>query len=93
VELQPRVLLNDAGVVCRSAVMGLGIALVATPQALPYLDSGELVRLLPDWYADIGPLCLYFSGQKLLPAKTRAFIEVITNHFHQQKLAQRFAAT
>ena len=93
VELQPRVMLNDAGAVCRSAAMGMGIALVATPHALHGLERGELVRLLPDWYADIGPLCLYVPGQKLLPAKTRAFVEVITQHFHQQKLAQRFSAT
>lgn len=92
VDLRARVMLNDAGAVCRSAVLGMGIALVATPRALQGLESGELVRLLPDWYADIGPLCLYVPGQRLLPAKTRAFIEVITHYFHQQKLAQRFSA-
>ena len=57
--------------------MGLGVALLATPHALPQLQSGALVRLLPSWYADVGPLSLYFSGHKLLPAKTRAFVDFV----------------
>jgi DNA-binding transcriptional LysR family regulator len=50
------------------------------------------VRVLPDWYVDAGPLSLYFSAQKLLPAKTRAFVDFIVAHFRKQKLAQRFSA-
>jgi hypothetical protein len=38
-------------------------------------------------------LSLYFSAKKLLPAKTRAFIEFVMPHFRKQKLAQRFSAS
>ena len=74
------------------AEMGLGIGLASMPHALPYLDSGRLLRVLPELYVDGGMLALYFPAQKLLPAKTRAFVDFIVAHFRQQKLAQRFSA-
>lgn len=49
-------------------------------------------RLLPDWYADVGPISLYFASHKLLPAKTLAFVDFVTAAFEQQQLPSRFAA-
>jgi DNA-binding transcriptional LysR family regulator len=59
---------------------------------LPHLESRALVRLLPGWYADAGPISLYFAGRKLLPAKTRAFVDFIVEQFQRQNLARRFSA-
>jgi DNA-binding transcriptional LysR family regulator len=59
---------------------------------LPYLKSGALQRVLPDWYSDQGVISLYFTSQKLLPAKTRAFVDHITEAFREQKLSMRFSA-
>jgi len=92
VDMRARVILSDPEAICRAAVMGLGIAFVATPHALPHLESGALVRLLPDWYADVGPISIYFAGQKLLPAKTRAFVDFVVEQFRRQGLAKRFLA-
>jgi DNA-binding transcriptional LysR family regulator len=92
VELRQHIIMSDAEAVCRIAEMGLGIGLASMPHAVPYLDSGRLLRVLPDWYVDGGMLALYFPAQKLLPAKTRAFVDFIVTHFRQQKLAQRFSA-
>ncbi|MGH8766642.1 MAG: hypothetical protein ACREVT_00485 [Burkholderiales bacterium] len=54
-----------------------------------------LVRacVLPDWHADAGPISLYYTGQKRLPAKTRAFVDFVVDHFRKQNLAAQFAAT
>ncbi|MGH8769357.1 MAG: hypothetical protein ACREVT_14425 [Burkholderiales bacterium] len=54
-----------------------------------------LVRacVLPDWHADAGPISLCCAGQKLLPAKTRAFVDFVVEHFRSQNLAAQFAAT
>lgn len=92
VELKPRMMANDPDAVCRGVLMELGIGLIAMPHALPHLESGALIRLLPDWYVDAGPISLYFASQKLLPAKTRAFVDFVTDGFREQKLAQRFSA-
>lgn len=50
------------------------------------------MRLLPRWYADAGPISLYFAGQRLLPAKTRVFIDFVVEAFRKQRLAERFLA-
>ncbi|WP_317201682.1 LysR family transcriptional regulator [Janthinobacterium sp.] len=91
-ELRPRMFVDDPEALCRCAVLGMGVGLLALPHALPHLDSGALVRLLPHWYADAGPVALYFSSGKLLPGKTRAFIDFVAAAFRDGRLAQRFSA-
>ncbi|QOK92202.1 LysR family transcriptional regulator [Ralstonia pseudosolanacearum] len=83
---KPVMLVNDPDALCRATLLGIGIGLVSVPHATPHLASGALVRLLPDWHVDVGPLSLYFSNQKLLPAKTRAFVDFVTEAFRAQKL-------
>lgn len=84
--------MSDPEAACESAQMGLGIALVSMPNALPFLLSGALMRVLPDWYVDGGTLSLYFAAQKLLPAKTRVFVDYVVEHFRTQELARHFSA-
>ncbi|MBT8768428.1 LysR family transcriptional regulator [Pseudomonas boanensis] len=91
-DLRLRMTMTDPEAACHAAMQGLGITLVSTVHALPHLQRGTLVRVLPDWYVDTGSLVLYFSAQKLLPAKTRAFIDFIVEQFRAQKLAERFSA-
>ena len=62
------------------------------PHAVAHLESGALVRVLPKWHADAGPISLYFGGQKLLPAKPRAFVDFVVAHFRRERLAERFRA-
>jgi len=76
-ELAPRLLVNDPQALCQCARLGLGVALLAVPDVLPYLRDGTLERVLPGWHVDAGQIYLYFSSQKLLPAKTRAFVDFL----------------
>lgn len=92
VETKTQMVLNDPDAICQAAAMGLGLALVPMPHARSYLTEGTLVRLLPKWYNDVGPLAIYFSSAKLLPAKTRAFVDFIVQHFRDEDLAKKFAA-
>ncbi|RJF92078.1 LysR family transcriptional regulator [Noviherbaspirillum saxi] len=92
IDLRQHITMSDPDAVCRIAEMGLGIALTSLPHALPYLEKGTLVRVLPDWYVDAGMLALYFPAQNLMPAKTRAFVDFVVTHFREAKLAQRFSA-
>lgn len=92
IELPLRVALSDPAAACSAAAAGLGIALAAVPQALPYLESGTLVRVLPGWHVNAGSISIYFAAHKLLPAKTRAFVDFVVAQFKQQKLAERFGA-
>jgi DNA-binding transcriptional LysR family regulator len=89
-EPEPKVVLNDPSAMCQAAALGLGVALLAVPDVLAQLESGRLVRILPRWYADAGTISLYYASRALLPAKTRAFVEFVTEAFAEQRLAQRF---
>ncbi|MFB4394734.1 MULTISPECIES: LysR family transcriptional regulator [unclassified Pseudomonas] len=84
--------MSDSDAACAVAAQGLGVALVSLPFALPYYASGQLQRVLPDWYVDDGSVSLYYAEHKLLPGKTRAFIDFLVEQFAEQGLATRFNA-
>jgi len=92
VELRNRLMLNDPESVCRCAILGIGIAFVATMNTVQHLRSGALVRLLPEWHADIGPISLYFAGHRQLPGKTRAFVDFIVEECARRGLARLLSA-
>jgi len=93
VELRTCVVINDPESACRCALLGLGITFLATMNVVQHLRSGALVRLLPDWHADIGPISLRFSGRQQLPAKTRVFIDYIVDECRRRGLAKLLSAT
>ena len=93
VMLKERVVLDDPEATCRAALLGLGVTLNAVCHLLPHLESGALVRLLPDWYIDEGPISIYYASRTLLPSKTRVFVDFVADAFRRQRLAERFAGS
>ncbi|WBS04252.1 LysR family transcriptional regulator [Pseudoduganella sp. SL102] len=91
-EASPSLVLSDPAAMREAALLGLGIAMLAVPDVLPQLEQGTLVRVLPGWHADAGAISLYYASRALLPAKTRAFIDFVTQAFERDRLAERFAA-
>jgi DNA-binding transcriptional LysR family regulator len=90
--LKARMTMSDSEAACATAAQGLGIALVSMPFASVYLEAGTLQRVLPDWYVDDGNISIYYAEHKLLPGKTRAFVDFIIEQFAEQGLGQRFSA-
>lgn len=88
VETRPRLVFSDPEAMRDAAQMGLGVALLPMAFALPALQSGALVRLLPGWYADNGPISLYYPSKKLLPAKTRVFVDHVVGQLQAQDFAR-----
>jgi DNA-binding transcriptional LysR family regulator len=91
--LKETIVFDDPEAMCRAALLGLGVTLIAVPHALPHLERGTLVRLLPQWYADSGPISIYYASRTLLPAKTRAFVDFVAEAFRADRLAERFAGS
>ena len=58
--LKPGMTMSDSEAACCASAQGLGIALVSMPMAVPFLDSGAVVRVLPDWYVDDGNISIYY---------------------------------
>jgi DNA-binding transcriptional LysR family regulator len=56
---------------------GAGIAAVPDYLAAPSVRRGELRRILPDWCMPSHTAWVVFPGRRLMPAKTRAFIDML----------------
>ena len=93
VPLKPTIVFDDPEAMCRAALLGLGATLIAVPHALPHLERGTLVRLVPQWYVDAGPISIYYASRTLIPAKTRVFVDFVVEAFRRQRLAERFAGS
>ena len=75
--LSARLTANSPDLLARIASRGAGIAVSSTLFAQPYMQTGELVRVLPEWEMPTASGWAVFPSRKLMPAKTRAFLEMI----------------
>jgi DNA-binding transcriptional LysR family regulator len=72
---------NSPDLLMRMALEGAGITLINDHFALPYLQSGELVPVLPDWRLPPVSAWAVFPGRRLMPARTRVFIDALAARF------------
>jgi LysR family transcriptional regulator for bpeEF and oprC len=56
----------------------LGIGLLPRFQALPYVETGQLVEVLPGWSRSPVPIYALFPSYRYLTPKVRAFIDIAT---------------
>lgn len=68
---------NSPELLIRLACAGAGIAAVPDYFATPCVRRGELRRVLPDWSLPSHTAWAVFPGRRLMPAKTRAFIDML----------------
>ena len=68
---------NSPELLIRLACAGVGIAAVPDHFAAPSVRQGELRRVLPDWCLPSHTAWAVFPGRRLMPAKTRAFIDML----------------
>ncbi|AWL18772.1 LysR family transcriptional regulator [Acinetobacter nosocomialis] len=90
--LNEKLIADDPSALHQGAVLGMGIAAISTAHAKSYIENGTLIRILPEWYADLGETNLYFSSKKHMPAKTRCFIDFIVSKFEQLKINEQLSA-
>jgi DNA-binding transcriptional LysR family regulator len=76
-----RVRANSPELLIRLARQGAGVAAGSVFFADPYVTRGELVRVLPDWCLPEAPAWAVFPGRRLMPAKTRVFIDALSKAF------------
>ncbi|MFT5645025.1 MAG: DNA-binding transcriptional LysR family regulator [Janthinobacterium sp.] len=75
--LRARLLANSPELLVRMAAAGAGIAISSDQFALSHLERGELVRILPEWHLPASAGWAVFPGRRLMPAKTRAFLDLM----------------
>ena len=68
---------NSPEFMIRLACAGVGIAAVPDHFAQLSLRSGQLRRVMPEWCLPAHTAWAVFPGRRLMPAKTRAFIDML----------------
>lgn len=68
---------NSPELLIRLACAGAGIAAVPDHFASPHVRQGRLRRVLPLWCLPSHTAWAVFPGRKLMPAKTRVFIDML----------------
>ena len=66
---------NDSNAHLEALLHGLGISQTAGFIAAPYLASGQLVRVLPEWACPPVPVHVVYPPNRHLSGKVRAFVE------------------
>jgi DNA-binding transcriptional LysR family regulator len=84
--LTETIVVNDPAAMREAACLGLGVSLIALFDVQRELERGDLIRLLPDWYADAGAVSLYYASRTLIAAKTRVFVDFVVNAFKSERL-------
>ena len=82
-ELPVRLLANSPELLVRMAATGVGIAASTELFAREQLQAGELVRVLPEWSFPIVTGWAVFPGRRLMPAKTRVFLDMLEAAFDE----------
>ena len=72
---------NSPELLMRMALAGAGIAIIHEAFALPRVERGELVQVLPDWTTPPIAASAVFPGRRLMPAHTRAFVDALAAKF------------
>lgn len=68
---------NSPELLAQFTCQGIGIAIMPDRYAQFYLNAGELIRVLPEWSAPAVTVWALTPGRKLMPVKTRVFLEMI----------------
>lgn len=76
-----RAVVNSPGVLLRMVCSGVRIVSVADEFIGRYLRSGQLLPVLPDWCLLEVTACAVFQGRRLLPGRTRVFLDALEQYF------------
>ena len=79
--LHPRLTANSPELLARMARNGAGIAASSELFVGDHVARGELVRVLPEWELPPATGWAVFPGRRLMPAKTRVFLDMMEEWF------------
>jgi DNA-binding transcriptional LysR family regulator len=77
IDVPGQLTLDDSDLMLAAALAGEGLAFVSDIAATRSIEAGLLVPVLEDWSPEYPGLCLYYPSRRNIPARLRAFIELI----------------
>ena len=75
-------MLNNMQTVVQLTLDGVGYALLPEPEVKHHIESGHLLRLLPDWQGSPYSVHAVLPVKDNIPAKTERTVEVLSEFFH-----------
>lgn len=77
VRVEGQLVFNSLSLRLASALDGLGIAYMPEDHALPYLNRGQLIRVLEDWCPPFSGYHLYYPGRRHLSPALSLLIDTL----------------
>ena len=88
VDMNPVLHAPSMDVLMRAAADGVGFGVFSKLLALRYLADGSLVHVLPQWILGRFTIYVALPSRKLIPARTRAFLEFVDELMGDVRRAQ-----
>ena len=79
---------NSPELLLKFARAGAGIAILSDHIAEPHVRSGELVQVLADWELPAVTAWAVFPGRRLMPTRTRVFLDAMQAEFSGPRCQQ-----
>jgi DNA-binding transcriptional LysR family regulator len=77
IDVPGSLILDESDLMLRAAREGAGLAYLTEILVADDIAAGRLIPVLDDWTSPYPGLCLYYPGRRHLPAKLRAFVDLI----------------
>jgi DNA-binding transcriptional LysR family regulator len=77
IDVPGQLTLDDSDLMLLAALAGEGLAFVSDIAAAKSIEAGLLLPVLEDWSPEYPGLCLYYPSRRNIPARLRAFIDLI----------------
>lgn len=84
--ITPRLVVNNAVAVHRAALAGSGIAILSHILAVPDIEAGRLVNLVPDFPPARLPISLVYPSRRNMPLRVRTVIDYLVAAMREDPL-------
>lgn len=84
IKITPTMLVNNSSTLRRAALAGLGIALSNRWLIEPYLRTGDLEVVLPQWQYPPHPVHAVYPSNRFIPLKVRRFVDSLYSFFEDE---------
>lgn len=84
IAMPARVTVDNAEAYLAAALAGFGLVQAPLYGVQPYLDSGELVEVLPEYRPTPSPMSVVYPHSRHLTGKVKAFVDWLIQKFREQ---------
>lgn len=84
VHINPSLIVNNSHALRQAAIAGLGISIANRWLIDPFIRSGELEVVLPEWHYPPHPVHAVYPSNRFIPAKVRRFVERLQTYLTEE---------